>query len=187
MAVWAAEASPAHAVRAAARPRGRARARRVDGGGGAGSGRSERRDQWSPVAGRGETSVTRVSIELEEICGTGPVSRAGRRIRRGSGIRAGWPLGGATSTSWSTIGALEVLAAPGAQRPVELDQARAVGADAAQSVAAGGADDPVLVHLPPAVGAVRLGLDLDHHRLFGEGPLVGLGDGLARAAGCGRR
>ena len=71
---------------------------------------------------------------------------------------------------------LEVLAAPGAQRPVQADQARAVGADAVQARPAGRADDPFVVDAPLAGRAVVDRLDLGEQRFLGQVALPDLAD-----------
>ena len=55
------------------------------------------------------------------------------------------------------VTALEVLAAPGAQRPVEADQAGAVGADAVEARPARRADDPFVVD--PSLAGGAMGID----------------------------
>ena len=71
---------------------------------------------------------------------------------------------------------LEVLAAPGAQRPVEADQARAVRADPIEAGPAGRADDPFLVDPPLAGRAVADRLDLGEEGLLGQVALPDLAD-----------
>ena len=76
--------------------------------------------------------------------------------------------------------ALELAAAPGAQRPVEPDEPGAVRADAVQPRSAGRTDDPGAVDPSIARRAVRDRLDLGEHRLLGEVALVDLADSLLR-------
>ena len=79
------------------------------------------------------------------------------------------------------VGPLEVLAAPGAQRPVEPDEAAAVRAHAVEPGPAGGADDPLVVDAPRAGRAGLDRLDLGEEGLLREVPLVDLADLLLRA------
>ena len=75
---------------------------------------------------------------------------------------------------------LEVLAAPGAQGPVEADEPRAVRADPVEPRPTGRADDPFLVDAPLARRAVLDRLDLGEQRLLGQVPLPDLADLLVR-------
>src|SRR6185436_15841114 len=94
----------------------------------------------------------------------GRVEAAGERLERGR----------------RRLAALEVLAAPRAQRPVEADEAAAVRADAVQPRAAGRADDPFLVDPPIARRTVLDRLDLGEERLLGQVPLPHLANLLVR-------
>ena len=78
------------------------------------------------------------------------------------------------------LAALEIPAAPGAERPLEADELRAVRADALEARPAGRADDPVLVDLAAARGAVLDLLDLGDQRLLRETALVGVAEALLR-------
>ncbi len=131
------------------------------------------RATWAPVGLGGPALAPAVARPGAVAGGRAAGAHRGRRLRARRG-----PRGGHVGRQAGRLGALEVLAAPGAERPVELDEVLAVGTDAAQPVAAGGADDPVLVDGPRAVGAVRVRGDLGQHGLLGERPLVDLGDGL---------
>src|SRR4029077_20866419 len=71
---------------------------------------------------------------------------------------------------------LEVLAAPGAQRPVHPHQPAAVRADPLQSGTAGRADDPFIVDPTLARRAVMDRLDLGEERLLGQVAFPDLAD-----------
>src|SRR6266508_1173634 len=71
---------------------------------------------------------------------------------------------------------LEVVAAPGAERPVQAHQAAAIRADPLESCPAGGTDDPFLVHAPSAGGTGVDGLHLGQESLLGQVSLVDLAD-----------
>ena len=110
-------------------------------------------------------------------------SGGGRRCAAGRGD----PAGGVTSLRQRLDGrgrdlaALEVLAAPGAQRPVHADQPAAVRADPLQSGPAGRADDPFIVDPALARRAVVDRLDLGEEGLLGQVALPDLADLLVRA------
>ena len=107
--------------------------------------------------------------------GAGRRGAAGRRSGRWPhGLRQGLDGGG------RDLPALEVLAAPGAQRPVHPDQPAAVRADAVQPGPAGRADDPFVVDPSLAGRAVVDRLDLGEEGLLGQVPLPDLADLLVR-------
>ena len=80
-----------------------------------------------------------------------PARGSQRRGRRPGRVERLRDLGG-DRVIGREVGTLEVLAAPGAQRPVEADEASAVRADAVEPRAAGRADDPFVVHAPRQAG-----------------------------------
>ena len=100
--------------------------------------------------------------------------RCGRRLGRGLAERTD----GHRADRRQGLAPLEVTAAPGAQRPVQPDELGAVGADSLEARPAGRADDPVLVDLPAARGAVLDLLDLRDEGLFGQAALVRLAEAL---------
>ena len=134
--------------------------------------------------------------------GIGPVAGRARRPSRGSMTgsrrrgrggrgrprwrRGGDPAGRVTAarqgarSAAGDLATLEVLAAPGAQRPVHPDQPAAVRADALQAGPAGRADDPFVVDPALAGRAVVDRLDLGEERLLGQVPLPDLADLLVR-------
>ena len=117
------------------------------------------------------------------------VDGAGRRWpppRTAAAAATGYGAGVAPTVAADRVAALEVLAAPGAQRPVEADQPVAVRADPVEPGPAGRADQPLLADPPGAGRAVGNGVDLVEQGLFGQGALGRLGRS-SRGAGSGGR
>ena len=138
--------------------------------------RDQRSGSGSPAGAAAADRVERVerlerTVVWMAAALAGPVRRRSTRCRTAA---ARW------SPRRRPHGALEVLAAPGAQRPVEPDESRAVGADPVEARPAGRADDPFLVDPALAGRAVADGLDLGEEGLLGQVPLPDLADLLVR-------
>src|SRR5262245_56464302 len=120
---------------------------------------------------------TRLRRRAARVPGTAATPRAalGRGLGDPTGlVERAWEwrdLGRPGNGSRRQVASLEVLAAPGAQGPVETDQAAAVGADAVQARPAGGTDDPLVVDATGAGRAALDRLDLGEERLLGQVPL----------------
>ena len=147
----------------------RIRWRRRDAGAGSPSGginapaaRPGRRSAAATRAGRPRRAERRTCLRGGDAGGR--VEATGERLERGR----------------RRLAALEVLAAPRAQRPVETDEAAAVRADAVQPGPAGRADDPFLVDAPIAGRAVVDRFDLRKEGLLGQVALPHLADLLVR-------
>ena len=165
---------------------------RPDAGRSAGAGGGRRRIQrrsrgcWGRLAvGRDQRSGSASWAAAERWLRATRASRPGRPERRDAPVvrRCGWSRRGrrgAAQRGRRRLAALEVLAAPRAQRPVEPDEAAAVRADAVQPRPAGRADDPFLVDPPVAGRTVVDRFDLGEEGLLGQVALPHLADLLVR-------
>ena len=147
--------------------------------------RGPRRRGRSEVNARGAGPARRPSrpLALGRDRGHGSTERSWRRARSpGAATRpvASRRRGRRLDGRGRDLASLEVLAAPGAQRPVHPDEPAAVRADAVQARPAGRADDPLVVDPPVAARAVVDRLDLGEERLLGQVPLPDLADLLVR-------